>query len=591
VSPSDILVVSGTLSESATAAVSNAVSDINPLANPDTVSPSDAPVDSGTLSESATAAVSNAVSDSNPLADPATVPPSSTLVESDTLAESATAAVSSAVPDINPLADPDTVPPSGTLDDSDTLAESGSPARPIGAAPSFRPHRPERLVNKISRPQARRAARDVHIADILARNGNQRISLRSGFTPVLWAVDDILAPIQTPAEQVVYRQLYRLSYGFGNTHCFIGYDALSRRCNISVTTLKKAIEGLADSGKRHIPVLETVNTRTHRGTVYQVFLPDDIETLGLLFPDLDTPPAQQTPTDSDTLPDTDTDPDFGAAPDSATAPESGAAADSATATETTRPTLSETDRVSISTRSTPSSSTDLLPTHVRTPRDVRHGGGRQPVLAETPKVQPATDGDNTYIYGLGLPERAELRGAQSAWLRWFPELPAPRPEVLGDLLTLIRSADRQGGQALKFLDHALKRTKERKPKNVAKWLNAGLKQGFLIDDLLALQTDGPATAAEDAEFIDCLSRDDRFDILESKFAWAKWFPKVPTPKDEKLHELLGAIRARHIKGTHLQQIFEHALKRTLERQPDDMVGRLTHGLRQGFLIDPEILST
>ncbi len=88
-------------------------------------------------------------------------------------------------------------------------------------------------------------------------------------------IDDVLALHQTSGEQTLYRHLCRLAYGFGNTHCLAGYDVLCKRCNMTRNTIRKTLAQLAEKG--HIDILETVNTSSRRGTVYRVYLPDEIK--------------------------------------------------------------------------------------------------------------------------------------------------------------------------------------------------------------------------------------------------------------------------------------------------------------------------
>jgi hypothetical protein len=131
------------------------------------------------------------------------------------------------------------------------------------------------------------------IEEILQRNGNQTVAPTSGYTTV-WAVDDVLAPLQTPAEQCVYRQLYRLSFGLQNTTCCIGQGALARRCNVSKGTVRIALVGLLQ--KKHIAELETVNQKEVKGTVYRVFLPSEIDGVS----DMKTASEMKAVTHSDT---------------------------------------------------------------------------------------------------------------------------------------------------------------------------------------------------------------------------------------------------------------------------------------------------
>jgi len=87
-------------------------------------------------------------------------------------------------------------------------------------------------------------------------------------------VSDLLASLQTPAEQAVYHRLFRLSYGYNQNVCRVGMHALAAATNIaSKKTIAKAIAGLVK--KRHIAIAQEASNDV-RGTWYQVFLPHEI---------------------------------------------------------------------------------------------------------------------------------------------------------------------------------------------------------------------------------------------------------------------------------------------------------------------------
>ena len=91
------------------------------------------------------------------------------------------------------------------------------------------------------------------------------------------AVSDILAPLQSPAEQAVYHRLFRLAYGYHQNACRVGMHALAKATNIaSKKTIAKAITGLSKKG--HIAILQEAHNDV-RGTWYRVFLPEEVETI------------------------------------------------------------------------------------------------------------------------------------------------------------------------------------------------------------------------------------------------------------------------------------------------------------------------
>jgi hypothetical protein len=62
-------------------------------------------------------------------------------------------------------------------------------------------------------------------------------------------LDDELLPDLAPAEQVVLRRLYRLSYGFNRqTTDSVGINKLAKKCNLGESTVKRALKALSDRG-------------------------------------------------------------------------------------------------------------------------------------------------------------------------------------------------------------------------------------------------------------------------------------------------------------------------------------------------------
>ena len=97
-------------------------------------------------------------------------------------------------------------------------------------------------------------------------------------------------------------------------------------------------------------------------------------------------------------------------------------------------------------------------------------------------------------------------------------------------------------------------------------------------------------AQEDLDYIYSQSTFEQGEIFDAQSAWERWFPESPLPKAIKLDELLQGIRQRNRKGSELLQLFEHALKLTREKEPRDVLGWLTAGFREGYLIDEGIFT-
>jgi len=105
---------------------------------------------------------------------------------------------------------------------------------------------------------------------------NTTVEITSNYCRLDLDVSDRLARLQTPAEQVMYNRLYRLSYGEGKNTCTIGMTRLVEATGIrSPKTIAKALAGLIE--KRHIEIQEDHHNNPKGGTTYQVFLPGEIQ--------------------------------------------------------------------------------------------------------------------------------------------------------------------------------------------------------------------------------------------------------------------------------------------------------------------------
>src|SRR4029434_3061969 len=103
------------------------------------------------------------------------------------------------------------------------------------------------------------------------------VTIEANYYKVPNDVSDLLASLQTPAEQAVYHRLFRLSYGYNQNLCRVGMQALAAATNIaSKKTVAKALAGLLMKG--HIAIEQEASNDV-RGTWYRVFLPQEIPTI------------------------------------------------------------------------------------------------------------------------------------------------------------------------------------------------------------------------------------------------------------------------------------------------------------------------
>ena len=360
--------------------------------------------------------------------------------------------------------------------------------------PSSKPNQGTKTQKKKKPVPLKHIPGDPAIAQILARNGNEPVVLESGYTAVLWSIDDVLSSHQSTAEQSIYRQLYRLSYGFGNTHCIIGYDSLKRRCQVTINTLRKALSSLAK--KKHIAILENVNTK---GTVYRVFRPEEIDGVkeevqeyheneeeaassedeGNIEPDREETTEQKKAVDeTDTL------------PKNATVSKIDRVSKNATVSKVDSLGSVTVSKIDTNRTDIKDSRTDMYlePTPVRTPNRVQSrnvdnfGLEAKEHKKEKQPEEKISDLDQAYIYSLHPDHQWELLEAMCRWEKVFPEQTLPKASQLGEWLQRIRDRDDyfKGDDLLKLLEHALQSTRERQPDDVIGWLNAGFRKGYAI---------------------------------------------------------------------------------------------------------------
>jgi hypothetical protein len=91
---------------------------------------------------------------------------------------------------------------------------------------------------------------------------------RGGYLKLPNEILDSTMPRLSPAEQVVFLRLYRLSAGFGSNRCTVGNTALTQACNISEQTCRTTIRRLIDM--ELIRLVEVVNTREIKGSTYEI---------------------------------------------------------------------------------------------------------------------------------------------------------------------------------------------------------------------------------------------------------------------------------------------------------------------------------
>jgi hypothetical protein len=98
------------------------------------------------------------------------------------------------------------------------------------------------------------------------------VPVTQGHTRLWHAITDHLFRHLDPAEQAVYLQLFRLSWGWGKDNCFINLDHLAERANVSRMTASRALGRLV--ARKLVERTERVQGRGRaQGTSYRLPLP------------------------------------------------------------------------------------------------------------------------------------------------------------------------------------------------------------------------------------------------------------------------------------------------------------------------------
>jgi len=97
------------------------------------------------------------------------------------------------------------------------------------------------------------------------------INIHSNYCKLDNDVSDILFSRLSASAQSVYLRLYRQSFGWNRNWAAESLPKLSKACNLSLQTIRKAIKELESIG-----VIRKEFSDYHRATVYRVFLPSEI---------------------------------------------------------------------------------------------------------------------------------------------------------------------------------------------------------------------------------------------------------------------------------------------------------------------------
>lgn len=105
----------------------------------------------------------------------------------------------------------------------------------------------------------------------LSSDLSNTISIHSNFCKLDNDISDVLFPRLSPSAQCVYLRLYRQSFGWNRNWAAESLPKLSKSCNLSLQTVRKAIKELELSG-----CIRKDFSDYHKATVYRIFLPAEI---------------------------------------------------------------------------------------------------------------------------------------------------------------------------------------------------------------------------------------------------------------------------------------------------------------------------
>jgi len=112
------------------------------------------------------------------------------------------------------------------------------------------------------------------LSDTLPVNSLWRtVKAGGGFSRVPNDICDELDPHLDPAEQSIYRHLFRLSWGYGKDTCHIGMPRLAERVNLGQTAARGAVKKLISRGLIEITE-RAFGKGIEQGTTFRIPLPD-----------------------------------------------------------------------------------------------------------------------------------------------------------------------------------------------------------------------------------------------------------------------------------------------------------------------------
>jgi len=155
---------------------------------------------------------------------------------------------------------PDTGSPVTPVSDSNrSTIDTGSAATPVSNEPVLK-------LTPVS--HTNRSAGDTGVTGKLVAEANQYQELQTHYFKVPNEVADRIMGLIDDEEFKLYFRLFRLSHGYRQTTCFVGYTALAQACKMSLSKVKRVLPRLVSLGL--VRVVRVYNGPEKKGTLYEI---------------------------------------------------------------------------------------------------------------------------------------------------------------------------------------------------------------------------------------------------------------------------------------------------------------------------------
>ncbi len=162
----------------------------------------------------------------------------------------------------------------GSVSDADAVADSvaGVSTKTATGSARKRLRAASPAYTKADVPRMQAASASAHVQQSRKSSDlSNTINIHSNFCKLDNDVSDHLFPRLSPSAQSVYLRLYRQSFGWNRNWAAESLPKLSKCCNLSLQTIRKAIKELEILG-----CIRKEFSDYHKATVYRVLLPSEL---------------------------------------------------------------------------------------------------------------------------------------------------------------------------------------------------------------------------------------------------------------------------------------------------------------------------